>query len=148
MSRRRRLFLLGVFGFLLLSACVDYFTSWHLYHHSPYTDELGLRIGRQIESGVPGLAGPSDGARRSGKFYYVYSRSRYHPDLTFYGVTAPDEIVAVETLARKAMAGVPEITGVTLRFFEAEVWHKKNGGSERGEETLLKEITINSHASK
>lgn len=147
MSRRRKLFLLAVISVLLFAAYADYFTRTQIYKHTPYTEELGLRIGRLIEPGVPDLDAPLSGNAHRKKFYTVWSRSRYHPVLTFYGVTAPKELADAEMLARKAIAGVPEITGVTLRFYESMAWEKAKNGFERRDVNLLKEVTIASQPS-
>jgi hypothetical protein len=65
--------------------------------------------------------------------------------LTFYEVTAPSEIAAIEALTAKAIATAPEVQAVTLQFIEAEVWDvRPDGGGQRGEETLLKEVTLRS----
>jgi hypothetical protein len=112
-----------------------------LAKHSALGQERAELIGRQIEAGFPGLQQLR--AHGPGKGYSVWSRHPWHPLLTFYEVTAPSEVAAIEALTAKAIAATPEVQAVTLQFIEAEVWYvRPGGGGHRGEENLLKEVTL------
>ena len=57
---------------------------------------------------------------RKGKIYYVNPRSKGNPLFVFYEISSKEDILQIEHLARKALAEVPGVQSISLRFYEAQ----------------------------
>ena len=76
----------------------------------------------------------------SGKTYYVVPGCV--PSFIFYEIVEPNDIRAVEELARQSlpMAGIDR---VSLAFYSKQNWvASTNGGGHRGPENAIKRITV------
>jgi len=149
-SRNTKMIVIGLF----IGLGVPFVLFWLITSPGPdlpKVTESGLEnarlIGLQIEAALPGIrdcasarAGREHGP---GKCYGRWSLHTWQPMLEFYEVTTPEEIAAVEAAATRAMASTSGVRAVTLRFFREEIWYTTpGGGGYRGEEVLLKGVTV------
>lgn len=78
-----------------------------------------------------------------GKIYYSSPGSGQHPTIILYEVTTPDDIRAIEALARQALVEFPQIRGVSLHFHrEQNLSFSPSGAASRGWESAFKKVSI------
>lgn len=122
---------------LLVAIALTAFAFWFIEQIPTASDaDLADAVGKAIDKDY----GKFDDrqkyeASRQGKIWYAQPVPRGHPRIDIYGVTAPEEIEAVEASARRAIFSVSGVNSIRLRFFE-----KKNWSAER--ETLVKKVEI------
>lgn len=145
MSRVRAVVLLSLAGAIAFGG-----TSFFLYgsrtadfHIIPdgHDRDLAVLVGHFIERSY----GKFDDRRKAespagGKTYYTLESASGNPEVTLYEVTSQEDMESIESAAREALKGIPEIHSVTLLFYE-----KQNinwSGGVRGYERLLKRERI------
>lgn len=103
----------------------------------PGGDEYAITdvVAKHIEKSYSFANRTSVDATHSGKIYYVTPGCV--PSFTFYEITEPGDIQAIEELARQALP-LAAIDRVSLTFYEKQNW----SGNSRGFETVVKRVTI------
>lgn len=104
--------------------------------------EMAYSIGRFIAQGY-GQFEDRETVQESGrgKTWYAGPSASGDPRFTFYGVTSPEDIARIESLAREALRQTEGVNSVTLSFFEKHDWRVGRNGSKSLEPgRLLKKV--------
>lgn len=117
-------------------------------HFHIIPDGGDAEIANSIGSLIASSYGKFDDRRKAesaigGQIYYVEPSASGNPEVTLYQISSTEDIAAVESAARSALAATPGATSIKLIFFERQNINCVGGsGCTRGPEKMIKVVRI------